>query len=253
MTHVSDTVLAASAASAVQTDIALATLAVAAIVLTLGLIARGHRTANAPTGIPLLWEMTVDAADRAAGSVPASVRGRVTGTAVTLFWFVAVANWLHLIPGSPLPAPTSDINLTLALAVTAMGVVHLTALQSRGLRASLRHYFSPWWLAPVKLLEELVKPLTLALRLFGIVFASALMVLLIGEILPAPVAVVPHVLWTLFDVFVGVIQAFIFALLTILYFKSVLPSHAAAREDTLTPVAKTKPAATSPTAVASRA
>src|SRR5437879_5094363 len=116
MTGASSTALA-STVSAIQADIAIATLAVAVIVLTLGLVARRHGTTTAPTGIPLLWEMSVDAADRAAGAAPASVRGRVTGTAVTLFWFVAVANWLHLIPGSPLPAPTSDINLTLALAM----------------------------------------------------------------------------------------------------------------------------------------
>ena len=212
----------------IQADIAVATLAAAAIVLALGILGRRHRSAAAPTGIPLLWEMSVEAADRAARDVPAKARDRVSGTAVTLFWFVAVANWLHLIPGSPLPAPTSDINMTLALAVTAMGVVHITALQARGLRGYLRHYLSPWWLAPAKILEELVKPLTLALRLFGMVFASALMVVLIGEILPAPVALMPHVLWTVFDVFIGAIQAFIFALLTVLYFQAVLPSGATA-------------------------
>jgi len=234
MNEVSDTALA-STATAIQADIAIATLVAAAIVLALGLLSRRHRTTAAPTGITLLWEMSVEAADRAAGSVSANVRGRVSGTAVTLFWFVAVSNWLHLIPGSPLPAPTSDINLTLALAVTAMGVVHLTALQSRGWRGYLRHYLSPWWLAPVKILEELVKPLTLALRLFGMMFASALMVVLIGAILPAPVAVVPHVLWTLFDVFIGAIQAFIFALLTVLYFQAVLPSEATATSPTPVP------------------
>jgi F-type H+-transporting ATPase subunit a len=218
--------VSATAASAVQTDIAIATLAVAAIVIALGLIARRRSTSAAPTGIPLLWEMSVEAADRAAGSVSEAVRGRVTGTAVTLFWFIAISNSLHLIPGSPLPAPTSDINLTLALAVTTVGVVHITALQSRGLRAYVRHYLSPWWLAPAKLLEELIKPVTLALRLFGMVFASALMVVLIAEILPAPVAVVPHVLWTLFDAFIGVIQALVFSLLTLVYFQAVLPSDA---------------------------
>lgn len=251
MTGISDTSVLASAASAVQADIAIATLAVAAIVVTLGVIARGRRTSTVPAGIPLLWEMTVEAADRAAGSLPERVRGRVTGTAVTLFWFVAVANWLHLIPGSPLPAPTSDINLTLALAVTAMAVVHGTALQARGLGAYLRHYLSPWWLAPAKILEEVVKPLTLALRLFGMVFASALMVLLIGEILPPPAALVPHALWTLFDVFVGLIQAFIFSLLTILYFQAVLPAHALT-PDAMTSEASVTPTATSPPAIPSR-
>jgi F-type H+-transporting ATPase subunit a len=218
-----DDIVSALSSVSIQTDIAIATLVAGAVVLAFGLFARQQSTTAPPRGVRMLWEMTIEAADRAAAQIPSHARGRVTGTAVTLFWFVTVANWMHLIPGSALPAPTSDINLTLALALTAMGVVQLTAFQERGLRGYLRHYLSPWWLAPVKLLEEAIKPLTLALRLFGMVFASALMVLLIGEILPAPVAVVPHVLWTLFDVFIGVIQAFIFALLTVLYFQAVLP------------------------------
>jgi F-type H+-transporting ATPase subunit a len=210
----------------VQGDIALATLIVGAIVLLLGFIGERRASEALPTGVRLLWEWTIDVTDRAAVGVPQSVRGRVIGTAVTLFWFVAAANLLHLIPGSPLPAPTSDINLALALAAAAMATVHLTALQIRGLREYLRHYLSPWWLAPFKVLEEAIKPLTLALRLFGMVFASALMVELIGELLPAPAAVIPHVAWTVFEVFVGVIQAFIFALLTLLYFQAVLPDTA---------------------------
>jgi F-type H+-transporting ATPase subunit a len=209
--------------AAIQTDIAVATLVVAAVVLTLGFVGRRGPATATPTGIRLLWEMSIEAADRTVEGMPATARNRATATAVTLFWFVVVANWLHLIPASPLPAPTSDINLTLALAVTAMAMVHVTAVQTRGIRAYLRHYFSPWWLAPAKVLEEAIKPLTLALRLFGMVFASALMIVLIGEILPAPAAVLPHVLWTLFDVFVGAIQAFIFALLTLLYFRALSP------------------------------
>lgn len=210
----------------IQGDIAVATLLVAVVVLLLGFVGQRRPTDGVPNGVRLLWEMSIGAADRAAGAVPTRIRSRVVGTAVTLFWFVAIANWLHLIPGSGLRAPTSDINLALALAAVAMGAVHFTALQVRGVRGYARYYLSPWWLAPFKLLEELIKPLTLALRLFGMVFASALMIVLIGEILPAPAAILPHVLWTLFDVFVGAIQAFIFALLTLLYFQAVLPEPA---------------------------
>ena len=217
-------------ATQIQGDIAIATFVVAGVVLLLGFIGQRRPTTATPTGVRMLWEMSIDAADRASDRVPAQIRGRVIGLAVTLFWFVTVANWLHLIPGSPLPAPTSDINLTLALAAVAMGTVHWTAVRVRGVRGYMRHYLFPLWLAPLKLLEEAIKPLTLALRLFGMVFASAMMVVLIGELLPAPAAVVPHVLWTLFDVFVGVIQAFIFALLTLLYFQAVLPHADASTE-----------------------
>jgi F-type H+-transporting ATPase subunit a len=68
----------------------------------------------------------------------------------------------------------------------------------------------------------MVKPITLALRLFGMAFASALVLILIGELFPTAVAALPMALWKLFDMAVGVVQAFIFALLTILYFEAAL-------------------------------
>ena len=209
----------------VQADIVAGTAVAAALVLAAGFWARGRASRSKPGRVQVLWEISLQAADRAAGSAPAAMRPRIVAISVTIFWFVTAANWLHLVPGLSLPAPTSDINLTLALALVTMAVVHATVVQVRGWRGYLRHYLSPWWLFPVKLLDELIKPMTLALRLFGMVFASALMLLLIGELLPPPIAVVPHTLWTLFDVFIGAIQAFIFALLTILYFTAVLPAE----------------------------
>jgi F-type H+-transporting ATPase subunit a len=83
---------------------------------------------------------------------------------------------------------------------------------------------------PLNILEELVKPVTLSLRLFGNIFAGAVMITLIASIgllyLPAvqnvPTIVVGSVLlavWKAFDVlFIGFIQAFIFMLLTVIYF-----------------------------------
>jgi F-type H+-transporting ATPase subunit a len=218
-----------SDAMSVQADIVAGTAVAAALVLTAGYWARRRTSRSQPGTVQVLWEISVQAADRAAHAIPPRMRARAVAVSVTIFWFVTAANWLHLVPGLSLPAPTSDINLALALALITMTVVHATAVQVRGWRGYLRHYLSPWWLSPVKLLDELIKPMTLALRLFGMVFASALMLLLIGELLPPPMAVVPHTLWTLFDVFIGAIQAFIFALLTILYFTAVLPADPAGR------------------------
>ena len=77
-------------------------------------------------------------------------------------------------------------------------------------------------LLPLNILEELVKPITLALRLFGNIFAGGIMLALIGLITwrRAPVGApgLSNIIWKLFDMFIGGIQAFIFALLTVLYF-----------------------------------
>jgi F-type H+-transporting ATPase subunit a len=79
-------------------------------------------------------------------------------------------------------------------------------------------------LFPINLVEEIARPITLSLRLFGNIFSGVIMVSLIA-LFPAFILWAPNVVWKLFDLFIGLIQAFIFALLTILYFGSVAPSE----------------------------
>jgi F-type H+-transporting ATPase subunit a len=77
---------------------------------------------------------------------------------------------------------------------------------------------------PINIIEELAKPLTLALRLFGNIFSGVIMVSLIA-LFPAAILWAPNVIWKLFDSFIGLIQAFIFGLLTVIYFSSVRPEE----------------------------
>jgi F-type H+-transporting ATPase subunit a len=211
----------------VQLDTAVSTAVTCLVLLTAAVYLHFRISVGRPRMLQVLVQTTVRAVEGSTGPVVEWAR-RLVAVAITLFWFILVANWVHLIPGLSLSAPTSDINLTLALALVVIFAVHATAAQARGWRGYLRHYLSPWWLAPVKLLQELIKPVTLALRLFGVIFSSAIMLLLIDGMLPPAVAVLPHALWTLFDVFIGAVHAFIFALLTVLYFHAALPTAALA-------------------------
>ena len=91
--------------------------------------------------------------------------------------------------------------------------------------ATTRHLFrKPYVLVPLNILEEVMKPITLALRLFGNIFAGTIMVALIAA-MPAVILWPPEILWKLFDMFIGLIQAFIFGLLTVLYLSSVRPAE----------------------------
>jgi F-type H+-transporting ATPase subunit a len=216
----------------IQSDVVLASVVSGLIVIGFALFVRARTSALKPGATQILWEWSVETAEGLNHAGRGAYRTRATAVAVTLFWFILAANWLPLLPASPMVAPTSNINLSLALGIVVIAVVHVSAVLARGLRGYLRHYLSPIWLAPVRLIEELLKPLTLALRLFGVIFASALMAMLLAELLPAPVAVLPHAVWNLFDVLMGVVQAFIFALLTILYFDAALPTRATAEEQT---------------------
>ena len=83
----------------------------------------------------------------------------------------------------------------------------------------------PAWLAPFNLIEEIVRPFTLALRLFGNILAGGIMLSVIALL---PFYITPalgEAAWDLFDMFIGLIQAGIFALLTILYFGFAVASE----------------------------
>ncbi len=210
-------------------DTILATITAGVIVITLGLYARRGVSALSPKRAQLAWETVVSAAEHQVGRSIGSAGRRVVPLAVTLFVFILTANLLEIVPsGHPqktVPAPTGDLNLTAALALLVVMLVHTTAIRARGLRGYLRHYLHPTpWLLPLKILEELARPITLALRLFGNVFAGTVMVILIFELIPAVFAPAPLIAWKLFSVFVAVIQAFLFALLTVLYFQTTMPA-----------------------------
>jgi F-type H+-transporting ATPase subunit a len=70
---------------------------------------------------------------------------------------------------------------------------------------------------PINVIEELTKPITLTYRLFGNLFASVLMVSVITALLPIYLVPFGELLWKPFALFIGAIQAFIFALLTVIY------------------------------------
>ncbi len=103
--------------------------------------------------------------------------------------------------------------------------VHIFGFRESGARKYLKPFRSP-----LHLIEEIVKPFSLALRLFGNIFAGGIILSLIGLMSPA-VGVVPTVLWKLFGMAIGGIQAFIFALLTILYFGFAVSGHGDDHED----------------------
>jgi F-type H+-transporting ATPase subunit a len=193
------------------------------IVVGLGLYMSSHISSGVPSKLQLFFEALVDWVNKQVEeSMGIKVAPFVVPLAVTLFFFILTANWLEVIPSGHnpeyLPAPTADVNLTYALALLVIGLVHITSIRKRGVKGYVGHYFKPFKaFVLINVIEELAKPLTLALRLFGNIFAGGIMILLISRL---PLFVVPFgdLIWKPFDMFIGGIQAFIFSLLTILYF-----------------------------------
>jgi F-type H+-transporting ATPase subunit a len=220
----------------VNSDTVLTTLIAGVILVAVGLYMRVRAQSGVPSKLQLIFELIVDTVNKQVEeSMGIRVAPFVVPLAVTLFLFILLCNWIGLIPsGHPekLPAPTADINLTLAMAFAVIIPLHIVSVRRRGTKAYIKHFFQPYPIMfPINLIEEIVKPFTLALRLFGNLISGAIMVALLA-LLPAYILWAPQGIWKAIDAAVGVIQAFIFALLTILYFAfaTTTESHGNDRE-----------------------
>ncbi|MBO0688471.1 MAG: F0F1 ATP synthase subunit A [Candidatus Dormibacteraeota bacterium] len=156
--------------------------------------------------------------------------------AMSIGLYILVANWIDFFPldVAGLHPANSDLNQTLAMALVVIVVVQAYSVRVLGVRGYFRRFTKPLdgspvlrtLFTPLNIIEEIVKPVTLSLRLFGNIFAGGVMVYLITLLLGAipllgPWVIGPFALivWKLFDVFfIGSIQAFIFMLLTVIYF-----------------------------------
>ena len=143
---------------------------------------------------------------------------------LTLFLYLMVANWLGLCPG--MESPTNDINTTLGMAIfMSFFVNHAVGLMKQG-AGHLHHFIEPF--APfiiVNLIEELSRPASLAFRLFGNILAGEVLIVIILELVPGVINWLPSTPWILFSLFVGVIQAYIFTMLSITYIAPSARTH----------------------------
>lgn len=212
-------------------DTILATAVTALIIIGLAFFLKAKVTATGvPGGVQLFWEaLTVQMRQQIEGSIGMKVAPFVLPLAIALFAFILISNWLAVFPwqygGSDGAAaelykpPASDINFVLALSLFVFICYHAAGVWRRGIIGHpikvVKGHVA--FLAPINIVEELAKPISLALRLFGNIFAGGILVGLIA-MFPWYVQWAPNAIWKTFDLFVGLIQAFIFALLTILYF-----------------------------------
>jgi len=214
-------------------DTLLASAVAAVVLIALAFTLRAKITAGVPGGVQLFFETITGAVrSQVENLIGLRVAGFVVPLAMTLFLYILVANWLAVLPVQIgghdfIPPPASDVNFTYALALLVFVWYHAAGARRRG---AGRHALQlvkghVSFLAPINIVEELAKPISLSLRLFGNVFGGTIMVSLIMGMFPAYILWAPNVIWKLFDLFVGLIQAFIFALLTILYFSQSMELH----------------------------
>ena len=203
---------------------------------------------RAKSGIPGKWQAFVEIIlEFVDGLVKQTFNGKdrlLAPLSLTIFVWVFLMNFMDLIPVDFLPrvlgsvgvpyfraVPTADPNLTFGMSIAIFLLIIIYNLRSKGVLGLLKEMFTmPFgkWLFPInfvfRLVEEIVKPLSLALRLFGNMFAGELIFILIA-LLPFYAQWAPGGIWSIFHILIIVLQAFIFMMLTIVYLSMAHQSH----------------------------
>ena len=138
----------------------------------------------------------------------------------TLAFFIGTANLMGLLPG--LRSPTPDINTPLAMALVVFFSVPYFGIRTRGVWAYLKHYVEPIFLMlPIEIASEIARTFSLTFRLFGNIMGEEIVISVLFIIMPLFVPV-PMML---FSIFTGLLQAYIFTLLTCVYIGGAVKAH----------------------------
>ncbi|HKJ77601.1 MAG TPA: F0F1 ATP synthase subunit A [Gammaproteobacteria bacterium] len=189
-----------------------------------------------PSGMQNVLETILEFVDSQVKAVFPNHTPLVGPLALTIFVWVFLMNTMDLIPVDLLPkaasmvgipylkvVPTTDLSTTFALALSVFALVIFYNIRFKGVVGYIKMFlFHPFgkWMVPVNIvmttIEEIAKPVSLALRLFGNMFAGELIFLLIA-LLPWWIQWPLGGGWAIFHILVITLQAFIFMLLTAVY------------------------------------
>lgn len=150
----------------------------------------------------------------------------------TLFVYIVIMNWLVLLPF--FKAPSSNLNVTIALAVTVFFFIQYLNVKNYGFRGFLFHLagspkdFTGWLLVPlmfpIEVLTQVARPLTLSLRLFGNIFGEDILIGIFSlfgvaalAAFNAPIGLPFQIPFLLLAMFTGLLQALVFCYLTTIY------------------------------------
>lgn len=134
----------------------------------------------------------------------------------TLLLFLAISNTIAMFGIKSLRPPTKDISVTAAMAIMTIILVIGSQIFVKGIGGTIKSWFEPMWVIfPFKILDYFTRPLSLCLRLFGNIFGAFVMMELV--ILATHNIVLPPIFSLYFDIFDGMLQAFIFVFLSMLY------------------------------------
>src|SRR3989344_3945468 len=202
------------------------------VVITMALVAliASVRMKKTPSKLQLLFELPYLYIKDLAHNVAGNNANTFLPIIMTFFLFILFSNWSGLIPGVgtigikehdalvPLfRAPTADLNMTIALALVSVGTIQYYGFKSLGMKyltkfISLKNPIYTF-VGLLEFISEISKIISFAFRLFGNIFAGEVLLAVIAFLIPV---LVPIPFYGL-EIFVGMIQAFVFAILTLVF------------------------------------
>lgn len=201
-------------------------------------------TAGTPGALQNFVEVIVDFVDTQVKDTFHGNRDFIAPLALTIFVWVFLMNFMDLVPVDLLPwlasmmgihylkvVPTTDLNLTFGMSMTVFVLIIFYNIKVKGVVGLAKEALTvPFgkWMFPFNLLlrivEEIAKPISLALRLFGNLYAGELIFILIA-LLPFYAQWPLGGMWAIFHLLIIVLQAFIFMMLTIVYLSLAQEHH----------------------------
>ena len=169
-----------------------------------------------PGKLQAVTEMLYDSFESLVGESLGKTNKHFTPYLLTLFLFIWISNLIGLIPIAGISEPTRNLNVTIGLGLIAIIVVQYNAIKKKGLWTHLKSFAEPmFFLAPLNIIGELSKIVSIAFRLFGNIMGGAIIILVVSELVRY--VMVPIVLSGFFGLFAGSVQAFVFTMLAMSY------------------------------------
>jgi len=213
----------------------------AAVIIPLTIAAR--RLKEIPSGVQNFLEFAIESLSSFAMGIGGPGAKKFITFFLACFLFIVVSNWSGLIPGvgrvHEFRAPTSDVNVTVGLALVAFVYFHYQGVRALGVGGYLGKFFTlkggpaGALVGAIEFFLEFVKPITLAMRLFGNIYGGELALTVITTI---TLAYIPVALYGL-ELFVGLMQGIIFSVLVLVFTMLAMEGHHEEGHDEHSPAA----------------
>jgi F-type H+-transporting ATPase subunit a len=216
-------------------------IVMAVVIIPLTIAAR--RLKEIPTGAQNVLEFAIEGLTSFAMGIGGPGAKRFITFFLACFLFIVVSNWSGLIPGvgrvHEFRAPTSDVNVTVGLALVAFVYFHYQGVRALGIGGYLGKFFTlkggpiGLFVGVLEFFLEIVKPITLAMRLFGNIYGGELALTVMTTI---TLAFIPVALYGL-ELFVGLMQGIIFSVLVLVFTMLAMEGHHEEGHDEHSPAA----------------